>query len=82
MFVRKHRGMGGNGSAGVLPHVASLRQHGVADGDGDQVPIDSCFCPRNFRSFSMSLADGVCNAPIPNTEDNTKVPEVGALLPG
>ena len=61
MFVRKHRGMGGNGSTGVLPHVAGLRQRGVADGDGDgnQVPIDSCFCPRNFISFSMSLADGV-----------------------
>ena len=23
-----------------------------------------------------------CNAPIPNTEDNAKVSEVGALLPG
>lgn len=23
-----------------------------------------------------------CNAPIPNTEDNAKVPEVRALLPG
>ena len=23
-----------------------------------------------------------CNAPIPNTEDNVKVPEVDALLPG
>ena len=26
--------------------------------------------------------DSHCNAPIPNTEDNAKVPEVGALLPG